>query len=766
LERAPDRWRWLFEPTGRHPVLVILLCVAVCVLVGSGMRHLRLSANVDVYFDEDSPELLARDQIEDTYASTLNVLLVYVPPEGDVFDPENLAVLYDLTEAAWLLPYVRRVDSVTNYQHSEASVEGVHIGALVRDPASLTPAEREKVRAIATSERQLAGWLVSPDATAAGVNATVQLPGVDRGVEVPEVALAARRLGASIEERQPGARVGATGVLMINQAIWEGMGEDARRLIPLMFVLIVLFLALLTRSTSATLAAVLVVSGSVAVAMGSAGWAGMDLSPTNLIVPIVIMALAIASSVHLLEYYREYLAQGADPATAAVRAQCANVSPIFWTTLSTIIGFLSLNASDAPPVRAFGNMVALGMVTSLVLSLWMFPALMRMLPRPSPRTVSTAFLERLADWVLRHRRPLLVSGLLLAAVAGAGAFQNVIDDDFVAYYEPSTPFRRATQLCLDHLTGFATADYSLGAGEPDGISRPEYLRELASFEAFWREQPEVRYVTSITRVFERLNRNLHGDDPAWERIPEDPALAAQYLLLYEMSLPYGLDLTDQISIDKSASRLSVVFIQGSSREFLAVEARARAWMVENLPPEMWAPMTGQSLMFTKMSYRNAWSMLRSNVAVLALISLLLMLPFRSIRIGLATLLPNLLPLALGFAIWWIVDGRIGLAVSVVVGMTLGVVVDDTVHFTNKYLEERRVARATREEAVRRAYRHVGIAMLSTSVVLVAGFSVLMLSRFTLNSSMGGLSATVIALALVADLLFLAPLLMAVDRTED
>ncbi|MBW2256193.1 MAG: MMPL family transporter [Deltaproteobacteria bacterium] len=746
-------------------MLIILACVAVCVLVGSGARHLHFSANVDVYFDKDSPELLARNQIEDIYGSTLNVLLVYVPPEGDVFDPENLAVLHDLTEAAWLLPHVRRVDSVTNYQHSEASPEGVHIGALVEDPASLTPAERDEVRAIATSERQLVHWLVSPDATAAGVNATVQLPGVDRGVEVPEVAMAARRLAATMQERQPGARVEATGVLMINQAIWEGMNQDARRLIPLMFVLVVLFLALLTRSASATAASVLVVAGSTAVAMGSAGWAGMDLSPTNLIVPIVIMALAIASSVHLLEYYREFLAQGAEPATAAVRAQCANLSPIFWTTLSTVLGFLSLNASDAPPIRALGNMVALGMVASLVLSLWMFPALMRLLPRPSPRTASTAFLERLADRVLRHRRPLLAAGLILAAVAGAGAFQNVIDDDFIAYWDRSTPFRRATQFCLDHLTGFATADYSLGAGEPDGISRVDYLHKLAAFEAFWREQPKVRYVTSITRVFERLNKNLHGDDPAWERIPEDPALAAQYLLLYEMSLPYGLDLTDQISIDKSASRLSVVFTQGSSREFLEVEARARAWMEDNLPPEMWAPMTGQTLMFTKMSYRNAWSMLRSNTVVLAFISLLLMVPFRSIRIGLATLLPNLLPLAMGFAIWWVVDGRIGLAVSVVVGMTLGVVVDDTVHFTNKYLEERRVAHATREEAVRRAYRHVGIAMLSTSVVLVVGFSVLTLSRFTLNSSMGGLSAVIIALALVADLLFLGPLLMAVDRGE-
>jgi predicted RND superfamily exporter protein len=568
-----------------------------------------------------------------------------------------------------------------------------------------------------------------------------------------------------MQERQPGARVDATGVLMINQAIKEGMDEDARRLIPLMFVLVVVFLALLTRSASATLSSVLVVGGSVAVAMGSAGWAGMDLSPTNLIVPIVVMALAIASSVHLLEYYRDFLAQGDTPAVAALRAQCANLAPIFWTTLSTVIGFMSLNASDAPPVRAFGNMVALGMGTSLLLSLWMFPALMRYLPSPAPRTSSTAFLEGLADRVLRHRRPLLVLGLLLAAVAGVGAFQNVIDDDFVAYYEPSTPFRRATQLCLDHLTGFATADYSLGSGEPDGISRPDYLHEVARFEAFWREQPEVRYVTSITRVFERLNKNFHGDDPAWERIPEDRALAAQYLLLYEMSLPYGLDLTDQISIDKSASRLSVVFVKGSSREFLAVEARARAWMEDHLPPEMWAPMTGQSLMFTKMSYRNAWSMLRSNVVVLAFISLLLIVPFRSIRIGLATLMPNLLPLALGFSIWWLVDGRIGLAVSVLVGMTLGVVVDDTVHFTNKYLEERRVGRATREEAARRAYRHVGIAMLSTSVVLVAGFSVLMLSRFTLNSSMGGLSATVIALALVADLLFLAPLLMFADRGE-
>ena len=149
---------------------------------------------------------------------------------------------------------------------------------------------------------------------------------------------------------------------------------------------------------------------------------------------------------------------------------------------------------------------------------------------------------------------------------------------------------------------------------------------------------------------------------------------------------------------------------------------------------------------------------------LILISALLGVALRSVRYGLISLLPNLAPAAMGFGIWYFIDGQVGLALSVVAGMTLGIVVDDTVHFLSKYRHARIDKGKNAEEAVHYAFASVGRALWITTLVLVAGFLVLAQSSFKINADMGLLTAITILIALVVDFLFLPPLLMKLDQT--
>ena len=276
------------------------------------------------------------------------------------------------------------------------------------------------------------------------------------------------------------------------------------------------------------------------------------------------------------------------------------------------------------------------------------------------------------------------------------------------YFGEKIEFRRDTDYTIDNLTGISQVHYSIPAGESNGVSDPEFLAQLDQFAQWYRAQPEVIHVSTLTDTFKRLNRVLHGDDPQWYRLPEQRDMAAQYLLLYELSLPFGLDLNNQLNIDKSATQFIATLQSLSSVKLRAVVARSEQWL-QNNTPELATTGIGMSVMFSHISDRNIRSMLGGGLLGLTLISALLLIALRSVRIGLLSLLPNLLPIGLAFGVWGIVVGQVNVAASVVSGMILGIIVDDTVHFLSKYLRARRERGliAARCRAFRFPYRRRG-----------------------------------------------------------
>lgn len=258
---------------------------------------------------------------------------------------------------------------------------------------------------------------------------------------------------------------------------------------------------------------------------------------------------------------------------------------------------------------------------------------------------------------------------------------------------------------------------------------------------------------------------MHGDDPAYYKIPDDRALSAQYLLLYEMSLPYGLDLNNQINIKKSATRFTVTLESVTTNEMLALEERAQEWLAANGLPAMQVPGASTTIMFSHISERNIRSMLSGTSIALVLISVILIFSFRSVKIGLISLIPNLVPAGMAFGLWGLLVGQIGVGTSIVMGMSLGIVVDDTIHFLSKYLRAKRERGMDSHGAVRYAFHTVGTALWVTSVILAAGFYVLTFSGFALNAQMGTLTAITIVFALVTDFLLLPPLLMHLEKKK-
>ncbi len=746
----------------RYPVLIFFILVAI--LAASGARFLTFKTDYRVFFSEDNPQLQAFEELQNTYTKTDNVLFVLAPGDGDVFTRETLASVVRLTEAAWQIPYSIRVDSISNYQHTDAEDDDLIVDDLVTDVDQLDEAGLQRIREIALNEPLIVNRLVSGRGHVTGVNVTIQLPDDGTGKEVPEITAFARQLSEEVRASNPDLDVYLTGMVVMNNSFPEVMLRDQRTLVPMMFAVVLVTLILMLRSVSATLGTFLVIVCSIVTGMGLAGWMGIALTPPSSASPTIILTLAVADCVHVLISFLHAMRRGLDKTSAMVDSLRINLQPIFLTSLTTVIGFMSMNFSDAPPFRDLGNIVAMGVAAAFVFSVTILPALMLILPvhvKPGP-TRRTRLMDKFADFVVQRRGVLFwVTGAIIVILVSFIP-RNELNDEFIKYFDKTIDFRNATEFATENLTGIYTIDYSLGTEESGGISDPGFLANVEDFANWYREQSDVLHVNTLTDTMKRLNKNMHADEPGWYRLPDQRDLSAQYLLLYEMSLPYGLDLNNQIDISKSATRLSVALENVSSNELLAMEDAAQEWLSVHAP-EMQTNGASPSIMFAHIGQRNIRSMLTGITIALVLISLILIVALRSLKIGLVSLIPNLAPAAMGFGLWGLLVGEVGLALSVVAGMTLGIVVDDSVHFLSKYLRARREQQLGSEDAVRYAFSTVGMALTVTTLVLIAGFMVLTQSPFKLNSDMGLLTAITIAFALAADFLFLPPLLMKVDK---
>lgn len=751
------------------PWLVVIMTLVIIFATAAGMKRLSVSGDYKVFFKEDNAQLQAFEETQKRYTKNDSVLIVLAPEDGDVFSKKSLEALGWLTEEAWQTPFSIRVDSITNYQHSWAEGDELIVRELVEDPANVTPEQAERARQIATKEPLLVNRLISPDGKVTAVNINIHFRSTNPNTELQEVLNHAKELRANFEQRYPEIKTYMTGNVVMNGAFRDATRSDMRQLMPIMMLVLATLLIFFLRSVSGTISIFVSIFLSIMFAMGFIGWAGATISAPVASAPTIILTMVVANSVHILVAFFQEMRKGLEKQAAMIESLRLNFQPVILTNVTTILGFLSMNFSEAPPFHLLGNTVALGLVATFILSITFMPAMMMLLPVKLSKKEDPwpARMRRLAEFVLNNRRMLLFSGAAIILVLSSFTVKNEFNDEFHKYFSTSTEFRQSTDFTIDNLTGIYIVDYSLPSGAPEGISLPEYQRKLEEFSEWFKQQPEVLHSNSFTDISKRLNKNMNADDPAFYTIPDNKQLAAQYLLLYEMSLPYGLDLNNQVNLNKSSSRLSVTLGAVSSNDMLAFEKRATQWLKENgLPPMQNAIGTGPSIMFAHIGQINAKSMLNGTILALVMISFLLILALRSLKMGAISLIPNLIPAAVAFGIWGIFVGEIGMSLAVVAGMTLGIVVDDTVHFLSKYLRAKREHKLSSEDSVRYAFESVGVALVITTLVLVAGFLILAMSDFKMNSDMGLMTAVTLMVALVADFLFLPPILTTMEKKSN
>jgi uncharacterized protein len=750
--------QWIIQ----HRIAIIFITMLLLSLPVYWLKLIYFDSEYRNFIGDSLPSVIDMKFIEETFNKQDNILIVIAPDNGDVFTPTNLALIETLTEQAWLLPFTQRVNSLSNFQHTKANGDDLWVDDLVRNAAAMDAATIVRIKATALAEPRLKGNLISIKGDVTGINIIVDPPSENKTGETKNLV---EKVTTLIEEHRslyPNIQFFINGTVFQDHTVERVSREDMKSLVPIVLLLMTVILLLTIRNVIAVVLTLLVVALSIISALGIGSFLGIHITPPVAASPTIILTVAIASCVHILVNFIDELQHHGDKNTAIKESLRVNLQPVSLACITTVFGFLTLNFAETPPFRDLGNMVSIGVISALLLSLFTLPACLSLAPirlRPKANNTSHTIMATLSQFIITRHTQLLWLTLAILILSLIAAFNNVFNDNPLKYFKKTNSYRVSTEFTNERLTGLTTLEFYLESGQPGGINEPAFLRDVDAFADWFETQPRVLHVNSLSDTMKRLNRNMHGDDETFYSLPAERDLSAQYLLLYELSLPYGFDLANEINLDKSALRLVANIATPDDVGFMKLQADAIAWIEANAPNIVDAKASGLFFAYSSVSVASSKVLLLGTFLALGLISLSLMLVFQSYTVGLVSFISNMAPAIVGFGVWGLFVGEIGGGTSVVSAVTIGIVVDDTVHMFSKYFRARREHNLAPEAAIEYALKTVGRALAITSVVLIAGFLVLLFSDFRLNFEMGSLTSIVIACALGTVFLLVPSLLM-------
>lgn len=741
----------------RRPRLWI---AAVCLLsagAAAGLFRLHVTHDHQAFFSDSTPLLHRQETLHRLYGTDRTVFFCMVSHSGSIFTQDNIRSLRSLVSRASALPSVNRVSSVLSYKRLQPGLIGPRLVGVFPDSGVPPPQRLAQLGRELVLEPLLRGRLLSESGHAAGVFASVDIPDSSHSLAAA-VARRARDAADAVSAANPDIAVYVTGGVLLDVAFSEAAADDMVTLAPLMLFVVAAVVLLLFRSLSLAGAILSVVVLSAGAAMGIAGWAGIEITPPVAVVPVIVLTVGIADSIHLVTAFLHARHKGRGPVRSLTAALRHTAAPIAVTSLAALAGFANLNTSEVPPFRHMGNSVCVGVAWCYALTMILLPLLLARVKVPPKREKRHGLLGgALGVFVTRHALKYSLAVLAATIVAAGGIGRIRFDDTFVDYFSPRYRFRTDTDSTVANLSGVDYIECSVAVPPDSGIVSARYLAAVDSLGTLMARQPSVRHVISLPLVLRTAAREMRTDTQARNALP-GRGLSAVIIdrILHTRD---ELDaLPPVVSADTSETRLVATLGKVSAAELRTLETRLEAGLRGHFSPDSYT-IGGVSLLFAHLSRRNTFSMLAGIALTLVAAVVLIAFVSRSLVLGLVSLVPNIVPAAIAAGLWGYTMGTAGLGVSVAAAMTLGVIVDDTIHFLYGFLNARRDCRCGAREALALAFRHVADAMLATSAILITGFLTLTLSGFSPTANMGALAAVVIGCALVADLFLLPGLLV-------
>ena len=758
--QIPKSARFVVGLIEAHPILILLLALSCVGLLSPGMKRLYSDFTYRGFFNEGDALLERFDAFERQFGNDDAVVVAVHSPSG-IFDASSAALLIELTEKMWLIPDVIRVTSLSNFNWVHAKGDEIIVEPLLPRDRPLTGELLKERERVATHHETIPHYLLSDDAKTAMLFAFVK-PGIDAPPNNPKIVLPVRAL---LEKLKGGDHTFyLSGGPPLSLAFQEAATSDMQRLVPMVVLMTVLLLWVVLRSFAGVVLPMLVVGLSVVGSLAFAGWKGIALTNVTTALPQILISVGVADAMHILVTFYRGMKRGLPRRDAARYALQKNFIPTILTSLSTAIGFFSFATADLRPVADLGMLAGAGTVIAWFMTYGVVGTLLFVLPMhanklPDSTIVrSDALVGRMVDRLRRARRGIILGFAAFTVIALAISTQNDVNSDPFKYFAEGYPTRIANTFIEDNVGGARGVEIVVDSGKPEGIKDPQFLRKVDALQTWLAEQPGVTRSVSIVDVLKQTHRSLHGDAAAFYAVPESSEAVAQELFLYTMGLPQGMDINDRVSIKNDRLRLTVLWTIPTSAEAVSMVHRIEEHAA-SMGLSVWA--TGKNLLWQALNGYVVRAFLRSMITATVLISLLLVVFFGSFSLGMLALVPNIIPLIGGGACLWLMGQHLDVGTVLVAAISLGIAVDDTIHILSNY-RRARAAGHTSRDAIFEVLAHTGPALVGTTLVLVLAFGTFVFAVFTPNLNFGILTASVLSIALITDLVFLPALLMRND----
>ncbi len=748
-----DKFKWIIAIG--VPLLVLALA--------SNLKHLEIDGSYRIWFGEESKILRDYDDFRRTFGND-DALIITFKDDNGIFNKKALQSIDNITQKLWQMKYVARVDSITNYQYVHANPQepdDVIVEDFIQDIESQDEGYFKERKEIAVHDNLIVDGFISQDGKTTMISARL-VPKVndksDKSAEIMQ--LVAEILAPEIE--RTGYTYHLNGGPPLNQAFVQIGTSDAMTFTPLVLIASMILLLLLFRRISGALIPLGVVVMTFMTVLAVQMMLGYKLNNFTANLPVFVVAIGIADAVHIYIIWLMYKREGESNKEAVFHSIQKNMLPVFLTSLTTAIGFATLTISKVIPVLTLGIATASGAVLAFVISIFWMPAVLLLLKKE----VKKELVEKrdnqkplgYGEFIVRNNKMIIMITVALFAILGAGLLQVKVDSNTIRYFDKSVDIRKSTEFMMENLTGPMAYEIVVDSGKKDGIKDPEFMRTVERFcKEYQARFPDVRHMSSLVDIVKRFNKVL--DDK--EQVPTTQELIAQYLLLYSLSLPQGMEINDKMDINEQKLRITAqVNIVDTSVDLEQIRYVDAWW--NNTPYS--ASVQGQTAMFAYMQSDVTDTLIYSLSLAIVLVSLVMLFIFKRWKLLWVFILPNLLPVILVVGLMGWIGINIDIGVAIAGAIIIGVAVDDTIHFLVKYFDARKRGLGL-EESFDEVLRYAGKAILFTTVILSLSFSLFAFSTFTPNQNFGIVTASALVIALVVDLLLLPALLSVADKEK-
>lgn len=746
----------------RFKWLIVIGVPLIVLLLAFNLRHIEMDGSYRIWFKKDAQRLAVYDKFRSEFSNDNGVTIVFKDDNG-IFNKKALRSIKNITDKLWQMKHIARVDSLTDYQyiHADAdSPDDIVVGDFIQDIENATPEYLVERKKIALNDPVLVNGLISKDGKTTMIFARLEADANEHG-DISGEIMHDLHVIVDPEANKTGYDFRFNGGPAITHAFISIAGKDAVIFTPLVFFLSLLLLFLLFHRISGAVIPMLVVLFTFISVLSVQVILGYKLNNFTANIPVFIMAIGIADAVHIYSVWQIERGNNINNLQAVEDALSDTLLPVFLTSATTIVGFSTLAVSEVVPVATLGIATASGALLACILSIFWMPAVLLVLDEKVQRkknmpkqTINSIGYGR---FIVKNNKKIIFISFVLFIVAGLGLFSLKVDSNIIRYFDKKAEIRKTAEFIMKNLTGSMSYTMIVDSKVPGGIKDPKFLKTVEQFyQEFQKAFPtDMRHIFSLSDIVKRYNKILNNED----KIPDRRDLIAQYLLLYSISLPEGMEITDRMdSEEQKLCITALINIVDASKELEMIHFIERWW--ENTPYDV--EVTGQSVLYAFMQKDVTNTLIYSFLLTILIVSLMLLLIFKKLKILWVLLLPNILPviIVLGLMGWF--GFTIDLGVAITGAIIIGVAIDDTIHFLVKYFDLKKKNLST-EETLDAVIYYVGKAIIFTTIVLSVSFAMFAFSAFVPNQNFGIVTAIALIIALIVDLLFLPALLSVMDE---